>query len=104
MKKTVLKASDEQKVVIIGGSNLDFVGKPTNKFISKTSNPGLADISIGGVGRNVFECVQRLGLKSSEFISFIGDDSAGKLILSDFEAKKLVNLNGIYGYLINGLG
>jgi len=89
-KKSISKLLDEQKVIIIGGSNVDIVGKPTNKFLTKTSNPGVADVSIGGVGRNIFECVQRLGLKSSEFITFIGDDIAGKLILSDFKAKQLV--------------
>lgn len=80
----------ESKVMVIGASNLDMVGRSKTVFTLKTSNPGIAELVVGGVGRNIYECLQRVGIKSATLVSFVGDDSAGQWILSDFEAKKLV--------------
>ncbi|XP_059834071.1 uncharacterized protein zgc:136858 [Hypanus sabinus] len=69
------------KPVVIGGCNIDYVikvehgdmmfGGPTNRSIIRQS--------IGGVGRNLADCLSRLGLNPL-FISAIGTDINGETI------------------------
>ena len=49
-------------VVVIGGANLDLVGRPSHGLVAGTSNPGHIRVSPGGVGRNVAENLGRLGV------------------------------------------
>ena len=46
--------------------------------------------SVGGVGRNITECLVRLGLKDTMLISIIGNDYYGKLCLEDCQRKGIV--------------
>lgn len=65
------------RIIVIGSSNIDFMGFPVNKLIPKDSNVGQVTISFGGVGRNICENLLRLGEKVT-FFTCIGNDSYGK--------------------------
>ncbi len=49
-------------IVLIGGANLDIVGRSRTTIIPRDSNPGTVRFSIGGVGRNIAENLARLGV------------------------------------------
>ena|SRR5690554_2707942 len=66
-----------EKVLIIGASNIDFIGKSKNKLIKNDSNIGTVKISYGGVGRNICENLARYGVDTS-FITAIGKDYLGR--------------------------
>lgn len=72
-------------VVVIGGANLDLVGRPSHALVAGTSNPGHIRVSPGGVGRNVAENLGRLGVPTL-LLSAVGDDATGRYILEATEA------------------
>lgn len=74
------------KIVVIGLSNIDYMGFPFNKLIPKDSNLGTVTISFGGVGRNICENLLRLGHKIT-FMTCIGKDTNGENL-----EKELVSL------------
>jgi len=76
------------KVLVIGGSVIDIFGYPHQKMIMHDSNPGYLIKSLGGVGRNIAENLCRLNV-DVEFISIIGQDSNGQMIL---DLAKNINL------------
>ncbi|WGS64932.1 PfkB family carbohydrate kinase [Marinitoga aeolica] len=67
-------------VLVIGGSNIDITGFPKNDLISKDSNPGVVNMSLGGVGRNIAENLAKLDL-NVKFITAIGNDIYGEKII-----------------------
>ncbi|TRY56110.1 hypothetical protein DNTS_015242 [Danionella cerebrum] len=80
------KKSKEQKMasraVVIGGINVDFIAKGTAKeLVFGQTNPGVVCQSFGGVGRNIADCLSRLGCKPL-FISAIGKDSHSEAVLN----------------------
>ena len=50
----------------------------------KTSNPGIVKYSEGGVGRNIAECLGKLGFKP-KLLSVVGNDIGGQSILNKCE-------------------
>ncbi|XP_073423714.1 uncharacterized protein [Dendrobates tinctorius] len=73
-KKSEEQTSDSGPVVI-GGINVDFIAKAAQdkmEFGGQT-NPGQVHQSFGGVGRNLADCLSRLGV-SPLFISAVGQD------------------------------
>ncbi len=77
----------KNKILVIGGANIDYIGKSFNKIIKQDSNIGTISISFGGVGRNIVENLARLGMDVT-FITAIGNDFLGQLML-----KELLELN-----------
>ncbi|XP_022103567.1 pseudouridine-metabolizing bifunctional protein C1861.05-like isoform X2 [Acanthaster planci] len=69
--------------VVIGGSNVDLMSSIRSQEIiyGDGTNPGSINVSLGGVGRNVADCMTRLGA-SPLFLSAIGRDSQGDMLLS----------------------
>ncbi|XP_076879056.1 uncharacterized protein LOC143527632 [Brachyhypopomus gauderio] len=68
--------------VVIGGVNVDFIAKGTTKELSYgQTNPGSVCQSFGGVGRNIADCLSRLGHKPL-FISAVGTDSHSDAVLN----------------------
>ena len=67
-------------VLIVGGSNVDYVGRLEQGIKFGTSSPSKIRKSYGGVARNVAENLGRLGL-STTLVSVIGDDSHGQELL-----------------------
>ncbi|XP_040294718.1 pseudouridine-metabolizing bifunctional protein C1861.05-like [Bufo bufo] len=68
------KLSDSRPVVI-GGINVDFIAKAAqdNMEFGGQTNPGQVHQSFGGVGRNLADCMSRLGYRPL-FISAVGQD------------------------------
>ena len=60
-------------LLIIGGSNIDYIGHLNHQMILKDSNVGTLAMSFGGVGRNITENLARLGLPIT-FATAIGSD------------------------------
>ncbi|MDF1796694.1 MAG: carbohydrate kinase family protein [Coxiellaceae bacterium] len=71
--------------VVIGGSNIDILGEPSQDFMLGDSNPGRVSCSAGGVGRNIAENLARLG-SSTYLISAVGKDPHGDLVLRQSQA------------------
>lgn len=69
-------------VCIIGGANIDIIGKSYNSLVASTSNPGEVQLSLGGVGRNVAHNLCNLGVHS-HLITAIGKDLYGTKLLTE---------------------
>ncbi len=72
------------RIILIGGSNIDYMAKSTRKLIEKDSNIGKLSVSFGGVGRNVVENLARIGNKVT-FFTGIGDDALGRSLKEELE-------------------
>ena len=68
------------RVVVIGSSVMDVVGRPQTALAAGTSSPGQVRMSPGGVARNVAENLARLGVEVS-LMTAVGDDPAGRQLL-----------------------
>lgn len=69
----------KDKLVVIGASMIDIVGRSHNPLIHKDSNPGQIRVSAGGVSRNISENLSRLGAHVS-LLTALCDDSFGQMI------------------------
>ncbi|MGL5929480.1 MAG: carbohydrate kinase family protein [Dermatophilaceae bacterium] len=69
------------RVVVVGGAVLDTKVRTTSAPVSRTSNPGTASWSAGGVARNVAENLARLGTPVT-LLTAVGEDPAGDLVLA----------------------
>ncbi|XP_065497761.1 uncharacterized protein LOC135992483 isoform X2 [Caloenas nicobarica] len=69
--------------VVIGGINVDFIAKALNPVIldGGQTNAGRVRRTFGGVGRNLADCLSRLGL-TPLFLSAIGKDEHSESLLS----------------------
>ncbi|MBL4830318.1 MAG: winged helix-turn-helix transcriptional regulator [Aliivibrio sp.] len=72
--------SDNKYAVVIGGSNMDILGRPAGDFRLCDSNVGHVTCSPGGVGRNIAENLARLGT-DTRLISAVAKDAYGGLII-----------------------
>jgi len=75
----------EHAVVVIGGANVDVKVRGLAPLAYRTSNPGHAHTSPGGVARNVAENLARLGTPT-HLIAAVGQDPAGERLLSETRA------------------
>ena len=66
-------------ILLIGGTNVDYIATSQNKLLLHSSNIGELEISYGGVMRNVVENLARLG-NNCVFMTAIGEDVAGEKI------------------------
>lgn len=69
-------------VAVLGGANLDIVGRPVGALLAGESNPGAVTSSAGGVARNVAANLARLGV-DVRLLSLVGQDGDGERILAD---------------------
>ncbi|MGL4175121.1 MAG: carbohydrate kinase family protein [Dermatophilaceae bacterium] len=69
------------RVVVVGGAVLDTKVRTTSAPVLRTSNPGTASWSAGGVARNVAENLGRLGTPVT-LLTAVGEDPAGDLVLA----------------------
>lgn len=67
----------KHSILLIGGSNVDYIATSHNKILMHSSNIGEVEISYGGVMRNVTENLARLG-NDCIFVTAVGDDLIGK--------------------------
>lgn len=72
---------DQRKVVVVGGATIDLVTTPSasETFQLGTSMPGRVRQSHGGVGRNIAECLARLG-EAPLLIASVGADDFGRTL------------------------
>lgn len=80
----LLPAPGAQRVVVVGGANMDFKAQTHGAALPATSNPGTLSQSPGGVGRNLAENLARLGVATG-LLSAVGRDVLGDLLLSETE-------------------
>lgn len=66
--------------VVIGGANMDILGRPTDGLRVGDSNPGSVSCSPGGVGRNIAENLSRLGTET-RLMTAVGKDAYGQQII-----------------------
>ncbi|XP_061533278.1 uncharacterized protein zgc:136858 [Phycodurus eques] len=72
----------ETNIVVVGGINVDFIAKGKTKTLQfGQTNPGSFCQSYGGVGRNIAECLSRLGHRPM-FISATGADSQSDAVFN----------------------
>lgn len=77
------------KITVIGGSNIDYIGKSFNNIILKDSNPGTLKSYFGGVGRNIVENLA-LMKQNVNFLTCIGTDESGIALKNYMES---INVN-----------
>ena len=70
----------EKRVLVIGASSLDVIGRPQGVLVAGTSNPAVVRTDYGGVARNVSENIARLGQPVS-LITVVGKDRLGQQVL-----------------------
>ncbi|KAJ4842479.1 hypothetical protein Tsubulata_001836 [Turnera subulata] len=66
--------------VVIGGMVLDVHATPSVPPHPRSTTPGKVHYVLGGVARNIAECISKLGVKPY-MISAVGTDMPGKLLL-----------------------
>ncbi|KDP46228.1 hypothetical protein JCGZ_10068 [Jatropha curcas] len=71
---------EEGDPVVIGGMVLDIHATPSMPPCPRTTIPGKVQYALGGVARNIAECMSKLGTKPY-MISALGLDIAGNLLL-----------------------
>jgi pseudouridine kinase len=74
--------ADEPGVVVVGGANMDVKARSRAAAVGGTSNPGLAAMSPGGVGRNIAENLARLGTRT-HLIASVGRDPLGDMLIRE---------------------
>ena len=91
-KQLVLTASSgpHAKVIAIGGTNVDIAARSSQTLELRTSNIGANKVVVGGVARNITECLCRLGLNQTLFISILGNDFYKDLCLKTFAENNMV--------------
>lgn len=72
-------------IAVIGGANMDLLGKASGQTTDADSNPGQVSLSPGGVARNIAENLAHLGSRC-ELIAPLGDDLWGKQLSKHCEA------------------
>lgn len=66
-------------IAIIGGANVDILGRSIQALRREDSNPARLSLSCGGVARNIAENLKRLGAEV-DFVSAVGDDGFGAFL------------------------
>ncbi|KAM1006322.1 hypothetical protein ACFX14_003160 [Malus domestica] len=85
--------SEGSEAVVIGGMVLDIHATPSVPSNPRTTTPGKVSYVLGGVARNVAECMSKLGAKPF-MISALGLDMAGNLLLEHWKSSGL-SMEGI---------
>lgn len=68
-----------ERVLLIGGTNLDICGSPASDFRIHDSNIGTVSVSAGGVGRNIAHNLRLLGVDVTMITAFGKDLFSGLL-------------------------
>ena len=89
----VVAGAAPQKVVVVGGANMDLKARVRGEAVAGTSNPGVTTQSPGGVARNVAENLARLGAAVS-LVSVVGQDLLGDTLLRETAAAG-VDVSGV---------
>ena len=74
----------KERICVIGGSNIDITGASIEPLRNFDSNPGLINVSYGGVGRNIAQILALLE-EHPQLVSVFSDDSYGRMMKQDCE-------------------
>lgn len=88
MGRTSVNEYEEGIPVIIGGMVLDIHSTPSIPPLPRTTTPGKVVYTLGGVARNVADCVSKLGTRPY-MISAVGHDMPGNLLLEHWKSNGL---------------
>ncbi len=80
---------EAHSVVVVGGANMDIKAHSNSAIELRTSNPGVAVSTPGGVGRNIAENLARLG-SPTHLVAPVGDDSFGHEVVATTRAAGVV--------------
>lgn len=69
-------------VIVAGGINVDIKGKSFEKMYLGSSNPGMIELSAGGVGRNIAHNLALLNIPVM-LLSAVGSDADGARVLKE---------------------
>ncbi|QDF74661.1 MULTISPECIES: PfkB family carbohydrate kinase [Shewanella] len=72
--------AEARYAVVVGGANMDILGRPASSLRVGDSNPGSVSCSPGGVGRNIAENLARLG-SDTRLMTAVGKDAYGQQIV-----------------------
>jgi len=67
---------NKNRIIVIGGSNIDIEATSTHELIDHDSNPGRITYSLGGVARNICQNLVQLGFEVS-FLTALSTDTNG---------------------------
>jgi len=100
------------KVLVIGGANLDIKAKTLKPHIEQTSNPAYIITKAGGVGRNIAHNLARQGA-NVQFVTVLGRGPEGEMVLgetnrafvsTDHVIRSEVNATGTYIAVLDHTG
>jgi len=91
----------QNKICVIGASNVDVIGFTKDKLIFKDANIGTMKTSPGGVGRNIAENLHILGL-DVEFLSVFGDDTLSQYLMNTCKDAGLKFTNSLFLKEVSG--
>lgn len=77
---TFEEPGEERPIVVIGSAALDAKARATESLARGSSVPGQIRLSVGGVARNIAECLGRYEVPTV-LLTAVGDDSVGEYIL-----------------------
>jgi pseudouridine kinase len=80
---------DAHSVVVVGGANMDIKAQSSRPVELRTSNPGAALSTPGGVGRNIAENLARLG-SPTHLVAPVGKDPFGEEVIAATRAAGVV--------------
>ncbi|MDD3921556.1 MAG: carbohydrate kinase family protein [Eubacteriales bacterium] len=73
---------EQKSAIVIGGMNMDIIGKPKNALLLRESNIGSITLRPGGVGRNIAHGLAALGVPV-ELITPLGRDAFAPALIAD---------------------
>jgi len=76
---------EQDRIVVVGGANVDLTGTSAGPFRPGDSNPGHLTQCAGGVGRNIAENLARLG-HDVTFVTLLGHDANGDWLRDRIQA------------------
>ena len=80
---------ERRSVVVVGGANMDIKAHSRDAAILRSSNPGSAVTTPGGVGRNIAENLARLGTPT-HLVAPVGRDALGEDLVAYTRAAGVV--------------
>ena len=82
------------KVFVLGASNVDIIGFPDEKLIMQDANIGKMKISAGGVGRNIAHNLKLLGF-DVQLASIFGSDPLSHFLIDNCSENRLDITNSL---------
>lgn len=95
---------DRPSVVVVGGANVDLLGRSSEPLQPLVSNPGRVRINPGGAGRNVAENLARLGARvaliSAVHASPLGDWLIDRTSAAGVDVTHIIKVEGRGSYYV----